>query len=284
MKRYRVIQFDFDTGAFILSEEIQEWWEEGVKEHHRENKKKTIKWLLQFFGEFHSDMKIKNYIDLGVKPLSVLTFHNKFFEQIRISFIMGGYYPALVGVCALGERILNHLILALREDYKITPEYKEIYRKNQFDDWQLLIRVLESWNVLLPEVEKKFKELQKIRHNAIHFRPEIERNDRQLSLSAIKTLSDIISGQFSVFSAQPWIFFVPGESYIRKEWETNPFIKKIYIPNCAYLGPYHTVESIMPQWLIKDNYRYKDTDISDDEFIRLRVQFNENGQKIIETS
>ena len=281
MKRYRVILIDFDTRAVLLTQEIQEGWEEEVKRIHRENKEKITKGLIESFGELNSDIKIKNFIDLGNKPLSVLAFHNKFFQQIRFSFVMGGYYPALTAACALGERILNHLILILREDFKKTPEYKKVYRKKQFDNWQLLIQILKAWDVLLPEVAKNFEKLRKIRSKAIHFRPETDRNERPLSLSAIKTLGDIIANQFSGFGTQPWFFIVPGEIYIKKEWENKPFIKKVYLPNCANVGPYHVVESITPQWLIRDDYKYEVLEISDENFKQLREKFNKNGQKII---
>ena len=125
-----------------------------------------------------------------------------------------------------------------------------------------------------------FEKLRKIRRKTIHFRPEIDRNDRELSLSAIKTLSDIISNQFSGFGTQPWFFIVPGEIYIKKEWEKDPFVKKIYLPNCACVGPYHVVESITPAWLIRDDYKYEDSEISDDTFKQLREKFNKSGQKI----
>ena len=224
MKRYRVVIIDYDTRAYLLSQKIEEGWEEKVKEVFRENKEKITQGLIATFGELNSEQKINNFIKLDRKPLSVLAFHNKFFEQIRIAFVMGAYYPALTGTCALGERILNYLIFILREDFKTTPEYKKIYRKNQFDNWQLLIHVLSAWNVLLPSVCEKFEELRKIRNKAIHFRPETDRNDKALALSAIKIFSDIISSQFSAFGTQPWFFIVPGEIYIKEEYRNNPFI------------------------------------------------------------
>lgn len=282
MKRYRVISIDYDTRAFLLSQKIEEGWDEKVKEVHKENKKQIIKGLIDFFGEMYSDKKIENFSELGVKPLSVLAFHNKFFEQVRIAFVMGAYYPALTGTCALGERILNHLLLTFREDYKRTPEYKQVHMKKQFDNWDLLIRVLRTWNVLLPDVASKFEELKQIRVKAIHFRPEIDFNDRELALEAINTLRDIISGQFSGWGQHPWFFIVPGEIYIKKDWENNPFVKKIYLANCALVGPYHVVESVVPQWVIRDDYKYEDKEITDKDFSALRGKFQKNGQKVID--
>lgn len=282
MKRYRVILTDFDARANVLSTEIKKEWKTRVKESWIENKQKVTAGLVSYFGELHSPMKINNFVELGDKPLSVLAFHNKFFEQIRIAFVMGAYYPALTGTCTLGERILNHLLLTFRADYKRTPEYKKIYKKKQFDNWDLLIQVLSAWNVLLPNVATKFEELKQIRNKAIHFRPETDHNDRELALKAINTLRDIISGQFSGWGTHPWFLVVPGEIYIKKDWENNLFVKKIYLPNCSLVGPYHVVESVVPQWVIRDDYKYDDKEITDEEFCALLKKFQQNGQKIID--
>jgi hypothetical protein len=76
---------------------------------------------------------------------TVLAYHNQFFDQARRSFVIGAYYPALVSACALGERILNHLILDLRGFYKNKPEYRQVYRKESFDNWQIPVDTLEAW-------------------------------------------------------------------------------------------------------------------------------------------
>ena len=67
------------------------------------------------YGAFDAQTKAQNLKDMGNAPFSILAFHNKFLHQIRDSFILGAYYPALTGACALGERILNHLALNLLE-------------------------------------------------------------------------------------------------------------------------------------------------------------------------
>jgi hypothetical protein len=131
--------------------EIRDHWEESVKEVHRQNRERMKQELVRLFGEAASEHKLKNFADLGPKGLSMIAFHNRFFEQVRVAFVVGAYYPALTGACALGERILNYLILALRDDFKHTPEYKHVYRKESFDDWSDAIDSLEAWDVLLPD-------------------------------------------------------------------------------------------------------------------------------------
>ena len=90
------------------------------------------------------DQKIAKFIDLGPKTVSVVAFHNVFSQQLRDAFIIGAFYPALTAACALGERILNHLVIALRHYYTHTPEYKRIFRKKSIDNWETAVGILEA--------------------------------------------------------------------------------------------------------------------------------------------
>jgi len=270
MKRFRVLSFDFDMRVHSLTQETQEHWEERVTEQHKQNLENIERGLIREFGELAADQKHQNFIDLGPKPFSILAFHNRFLEQIRTAFVMGAYYPALTGACTLGERILNYLVLSLRDDFRGSPEYRRVYNKDSFDNWDQAIDTLQAWQVLLPEVVEEYRRLRDLRNNAIHFRLEVDQNDRSLSLDAIKSLSCIVGTQFCAFGPQPWfITGVPGEIYIKKDWESKPFIQKVYLPNCILLGPKHRVESVMP-WRIRDEGQYEDREISDEEFCMLR--------------
>ncbi|NCB26376.1 MAG: hypothetical protein EOM12_09635 [Verrucomicrobiae bacterium] len=272
MKRYRILVWDFDSRAAALRQEIRDEWEEQVKEQHRCNKRIIKEELVRKFGLLQADEKIQNFIDLDNKPFSVIAFHNRFFEQSRTAFVMGAYYPALTGACALGERILNHLVLSLRDDFRGTPEYKSVHRKSSFDDWGLAITTLESWGVLLPQVVNNFRLLMDKRNKSLHFRPEIDLNPRELALEAINCLQQILGEQFSGFGPQPWfITGIPGEVYIKKEWESRPFVKKIYLPNAALVGYLNQIELLMPKIVINDNFLYENKEISDDEFVALRT-------------
>jgi len=269
MKRYRILSFDFDSRAHSL-EPVQEQWDKKVKELHLKNKEKTIKELIKQFGEWNIESKVKNFQDLKFKPFSVAAFHNKFLEQIRNAYVSGSYYPALTGACALGERILNHMVLLLREYHKNTPEYKKLHSKKSFDYWPLVIDALKSWGELLPEAADKFKKLNEKRNRAIHFNPEIDRNDKVLALEAIHLIQDIVKIQFSAFGNQPWYFCIPGEMYIRKEWEEKPLIKHIFIPNSVLVGYKHRIESVFPQIVVNDQFKYENKEISDEEYYKLR--------------
>jgi hypothetical protein len=271
MKRYRVVNFDFDSRATTLTQVPGPAWEPHVRELWARNLDQTRASLASEYGEWNKEAKIQNFADLGPKPFSILAFHNDFAAQVRNAFVVGGYYPALVGACALGERILNHLIRTLRDDFAHTPEYRKVARKDSFDNWPMAIDTLSSWNVLLPDVADKFRQLIGVRNRAIHFNPEIETNDRALALEAIRLIEEIISGQFTVMGLQPW--FIPGsrgESYICRDWEKDPFVKAVYLPNCAYVGPAHRVVEIVPIFRIQDLESYVEREVTDAEFLELR--------------
>lgn len=272
MKRYRILSFDFDSRVHVLTTEIRDEWEEHIRENHLLNRRKTQEAIIYEFGISEYHQKRQNFIDLGPKPWSILAFHNKFQSQIREAFIIGAYYPSLTAACTLGERILNHLVIKLRDYFRSSDYYKQIYRKKSFDKWELPISALESWSVLLPEVTKLFREFNELRNRSIHFSPETDNNDRELALEAIKYLSEIIQKQFGSFGPQPW--FIPnakGEAYICKSAETEPFVKEIYLPRCAYVGPKNRVVEIRDgRFIINDENEYEDREISDEEFLELR--------------
>lgn len=268
MKRYRVTSFDFETRANLLSMAIEDHWEPHIKEMHLQNKESIRGGLAFEFGNYALTAKIQNFVDLGPKPLSILAFHNEFAAQARAAFVVGGYYPSLVGACTLGERILNHLIRLLREDFKSSDYYKRVYRKDSFDNWQLPLAALESWGVLLPDALEAFRRLNTIRNQAVHFHPEVDNNDRPLALEANLQLAKAIEVQFGSLGPQPW--FIPdtrGATYIRKEAEEDPFVKRVYLPNCQRVGPWHQpLRMESGHLIISDQYPYVEREISDDEF------------------
>lgn len=270
MKRYRIVTMDFDSRAFILSEQIKPDWEKGVKENWIENKRKVASGLIAEFGEVAYPAKINNFIELGKKPFSVVAFHNKFYQQARDAFVIGSYYPALTGICALGERILNHLILKLRTYFQSTAEYKKVYNKDSFDDWDKAIGVLSNWKILRPDPKLRFLELKRIRHDNIHFGYSTDYNDRQYAIEALLKMTEIIKGQFGAAGPLPW--FIPnakGVTYIKKEYENDPYVKEIYLPSCALVGPNHRMEFNNDQLKVVDEEEYEDRDVSDAEFIAL---------------
>ncbi|MCR9091068.1 hypothetical protein [Algiphilus sp.] len=270
MKRYRVLAFSFDTRAVTLATEIQDGWETHVKALWLTNQSRTREGLVHVFGAAKYEQKIKNFVDLGANPMSLLSFHNEFLSQCRNSFVHGSYYPALVSACTLAERMLNRLILHLRDYFKSTPQYKKVYRKESFDNWQYAVETLQSWGVLLREPAQEFLRLESLRNSSIHFNPETDENARELALEAIKSVQFIVEKQFSAFGLQPW--YIPGAkgaAYVAKAYESEPFVKEVVLPSCRLVGPQHRLEHGAGGWIVHDDHEYEDREISDEEFLSL---------------
>ena len=267
-RRHLSYTMDFDTRAYFL-EEPGEGWTEEARHLHAQNRERVKAGLAREFGEEQLDKKIENFVALGVNTFSILAYHNDFFDQARRAFVMGAYYPALVGACALGERILNHLVLDLRDFYKSTPEYKRVYRKRSFDNWQLQIDTLAAWGVLLPNAVSEFQSLMKLRNDSIHFNPSTYVTLRDVALSAIHHMRKIIEEQFTAFDNRPWfIEGTKGHIFIKRDWEENPFIKTYYLATCPFLGPYFAI-SFQHGLIFYDHADYGDGDWTDEEFAAL---------------
>ena len=188
----------------------------------------------------------RRFVQLGLMPFSVVAFHNKFLREARNSYVSGYNYAALTAICSLGERVLNHLVLGLRDNFKSTSSYRKIYRKDSFDNWSVAINALVEWEVLTKEAEAAFRDLEKRRNFALHFNIEIEQRTDEFALEAIQAFEKVVTSQFGALAESPWIFWEPGETYIRRDAETNPFVKLVYLPNCIFVGPQHTIRSVVP--------------------------------------
>jgi hypothetical protein len=174
-----------------------------LSEQDKKNKNQILSFLKSKYGEYNFNSKVQNYIAIDSKPFSVIAYHNKFLEQIRNAFVIGSYYTSLTATCALGERILNHLIINLREHFKDKPEYDSVSGKT-IDNWKNAINALNAWGILQPEAVKKYQLLKKIRNKSLHFNLETEKMDREEALEAILILQTIITEQFAAFGLKPW--------------------------------------------------------------------------------
>lgn len=302
MKRYFVNPFSvsFDTRYYFLAQEIKSEWADDYRKIGEENKQQIRNSLLQQFGSLNIEVKENNFLQLGIEPFSIIAFHNKFLQQCRNSFILGDYYPALTGTCALGERILNHLVLSLRNNYKGSTRYKDVYDKESFDNWDLAIDVLDIWQVFvcddvfsawkdfaikrlkLPDdfsdlnsskrVVDLFRKLHDIRNASLHFRIDLDFKVREPALRALHLLQDIVSVQFGIEGPLPW--FIPGARgyhFIKKEFENNPFIKIFYLPACKLVGPNYKINLNKNTFELEicDLDEYDNVEISDEKFIEL---------------
>ena len=270
---------DFDFRSSWLSAKIADHWDEVVKQQHENSKASIRQQLIEEFGNRAIDAKMENFIAVDTKPISVLSYHNALFHHIRQSYVIGAYYPALVGACTLGERILNHLVIDLRDYYKETETYKRVRNKKSFDNWQVTIDALESWKVLLPMVVTEFRALLSLRNRSIHFNPDTYATLKKDALAAILHMRTIIEQQFGSFGLRPWfIEGTSGQIFIKKDYEENPFVKTYFLPVCPFVGPLFSLSMGDQGWMVHDKDDYGMGSWSDEEFAK---QYNQRDPKDI---
>jgi hypothetical protein len=269
-RRYHPFSFDFDSTPLSLNDP-DERWDEQVKRAHLEHREQEINRLKLRYGALDIENVVKNAADLGPKSMSLLAYHNRLHEQARRSFIGGTYYPALVAACALGERILNHLVLDLRDSFKSSEHYRKIYRKDSFDNWPFVVSILTDWKVLVDGVGADFLALGELRNRSIHFNPETYQSMREDALAALQRLNAIIGKQFGYFGCQPWyIENTPGAQFLRRAYEKHPYVRAYIIPRSGFVGPFYGMErSQEGHWMHLDYTDYGDNELSDEEFARL---------------
>lgn len=265
-RRYHPFSFDFDSTPLALAE-AEDHWDEPVKQNHLANRAQAIKRLEQKYGSASIDNVVKNVTDLGPKSMSLLTYHNQFHEQARRSFVAGHYYPALVAACALGERILNHLVLDLRNGFKSSEHYRKVYRKDSFDNWAFVVNVLTDWRILVDGVGTEFLALGTLRNRSIHFDPDTYHSLREDALAALQRLNAIIAMQFGYFGFQPWfIENTPGAQFVKRVYEAAPFVRAYIIPRSGFVGPFYGMDLSQGGWHHLDYADYGDGELSDEEF------------------
>jgi len=94
MRRFRTLPGDFDARCYGL-EPVQDQWDDQVKKLHGENQARTIEGLKAEFGVWGFERKLADFIAIGVKPFSVQSYHNAFFDQTRRAFVQGPTIPHL---------------------------------------------------------------------------------------------------------------------------------------------------------------------------------------------
>jgi hypothetical protein len=218
-RRYRPIEQTFDTRNSILNQEIGEDWEPQVQEQWRSSQSNIRMGLLAVYGTVDGEAKIDNYRAMGDAPWSIVFEHNGLLAQTRASFAHGDFYPALVSACALGERILNQLILVLRDDYINHPATtRRVRRQDVFADWGSAIEVLHGWGVLTDALVDRYRDLESRRHASVHYDPHVNAGEREPALQALKLIQEIIEGLFAPHGGPPtYIANTPGESFFSRE-------------------------------------------------------------------
>jgi hypothetical protein len=270
-RRYRPIQVTYDTRNIVLDLEIEEEWDSRTKALWEENKEMVQAGLLAELGSTDSDAKLDNYRAMGPAPWSVVFEHTVLLKQVRSSFAHGDFYPALVGACALGERLLHQLVLALRGDFVNHAATTKRVRSGRLgNEWSTLIDVLQGWAVFDGETADVYRELEQRRHAAVHFDPSLSAAGRESALAALLALQQIVERVFEPHGGPPrYITGTPGISYLTLAAEQEPLIRRIFLPNCALVSPANRLEaddSAPGGWCIYDDPDYPCDPLTDEQF------------------
>ena len=252
---------------------IEDDWEEDIKEQWRINQQRVREGLIHTFGAHNHVGKIQNLVDLGAAPWSVVALHNTYLDEVRAAFVEGCYCPALLGACGLGERILNQLVLRLRDEYADHEATRFVATRQSIDKWDRCIRALTGWGVFDDGVAREYRELMRQRHAAVHYRSELDDGRaRGPVLAAVCRISELVERVFSPIADTRYYFTGPiGRSYIRLETEKLPFVKHFILPACALVSPryrFHANPTTDGGFDIYDdpNYGVDYAPLSDDEF------------------
>lgn len=226
-RMYRIMSFALDTRSGLLNKRDVGYAHENI-----------IQGLKQQWGEHDFDKKLERFRKMELSFFGIPDEYYDLLHQIVDAYCCGQFYPAMTGAGALGERILNRLILKTRNYYRTTPEYRTIYRKKSFDQWETPIEILETWGVISHVVADAFLRLKVHRNDSIHYRDEYP--FAKNAESAVFELFEVINGQFNYLKREDlfWVFTVPGEIWLRTDKEADPFVKEFVLPHCARLSAY----------------------------------------------
>ncbi|RHW22782.1 hypothetical protein D0Z08_31230 [Nocardioides immobilis] len=272
-RRFTPVNYSFDTRAHILDTVVEDDWEPAIREQWLGNIASVREHLIHQFGAEDHEQKIQNFTDLGTEPWSLVALHNVYLRQIRYAFVGMNYYPALLGACGLGERILNQLVLTLRADYANHEATKHVATQQSIDKWDKCIRALTEWGLFTADVASDYRKLMKLRHGAVHYRSELDSGDaREPALAAVLLLGKIIQEVFTPIGNRPFYFAGPiGRAYVQLEAESEPFVKHFVLPACALVSPiyrFHANSATPGGFDVYDDEDYGATDpaLSDAEF------------------
>lgn len=277
-RRYLIHAISFDSRARQLTEEIGAEWEPDVIALHKENLQLIRVGLIHQYGNDDHDRKINDYAALGAAPWSAVDQHSLFLEQIRDSFAFGAYYPALVGACALGERLLNELVIRLRNSYASHPATtEEVATYATFSDWVVCIKALVGWAVMDDPLATKFNDLRKFRNRSVHYGNHLVNSDaRNDALTAVLLIQDIIETLFRPHGGPPR--FIPGTTghcFLSLSSEDEPFVREFLLPASVLVSPKFDMPfNAAKNWFdVLDDETYQDRfpTLSDEEFAEHRM-------------
>jgi hypothetical protein len=273
--RYRVFPAAFDT-TYLLLKPAESTWSPEAQQQHETSRSAQIDLLRAAHGEARVEQVVANLVDLGADPWSVLGWHIGLWREIKHAFATCCYYSAATAAGCLGERILNHLLIDLETDIRPPTADSNLIHSQNGPSFAKAIKMLTRWNVLEPEAAKQFDLLRKLRNKLVHFDPTLYQDIRQRSLEATVALRDAIDAQFGLFVQRRLIPNTPGHTFLKKDVEHEPFVRKYVLPLASRVSPNHELRHVGPgfNWEIARNEPVESADDTDEAFARLLQEFS----------
>lgn len=89
MRRYRLLSFQFDSVPLLLRD--PEPADPAGAEQWKQNRSEILTDFSERFGDREAEAKLKNYVDFGPLPFSVLAYHNQFLHELHRELVL--YLP-----------------------------------------------------------------------------------------------------------------------------------------------------------------------------------------------
>src|SRR5207247_339592 len=106
------------------------------------------------YGLGQLQQKLARWLQMNPAALCVPVEYHELLREVEGAYIRGDFYPALTSACCLGERILNHFVIELKDEFKSSPHYKTVYNKQSLQDWEKAIEILADWKCIDVELAK----------------------------------------------------------------------------------------------------------------------------------
>lgn len=272
MRRYRLLGISFDARPTSLGTVIEPEWEPRIRGQWESNQRTLREQLQAELGHADWDRKERDFIELGQAPWVVLFDGSDEIQEVRNTFAGGNYRAAAGAAGALGERFLNMLVRDLRELFP--PTSVQVARRWSAK-WPPLISALQEWGVFSDELATAAERLAALRNMALH--RGLEGDGRAEAIEAHALVRALMEGVVGAHAPTRWFIQSHAhEALIAREYEAHPVVQTYYVPQSAFVGPWHELE-FMPaadglRVVVHDAHEYADEVISDDEYVSLRRQ------------
>lgn len=223
------------------------------------------------FGTDRFEEKFERWKNIDYPPIGLIDDdYPLMIEEVINAYTFGYSYAAVTSCCCLAERILNRLVLKCRHHFRYHASYKRIHRKDSFDDWALMIRLIEQWQLVPEKAIAQFRFLMPVRRDAVHYNRGYDFNG--VAAPAINALISAISETFGVINRRDiyLVFDVPGEVWVRSAASSSPFVKEFVLPHCYFAHAVHDLDWDKGRIVRITERLGKVGSLTDEEFVALR--------------